>query len=348
MRLDPINSFLKLVLLSLFVASGAAHAATILKIATVAPEGSQWMQDMRAAAKQILLQTDERVKFKFYGGGVMGNDKKVLRKIRIGQLQGGVFTANGLTERYQDIVLYGLPMVFRSQDEADYVRERMDPILAAGLEEAGFESFGFAGGGFAKLMGQEPVTRLEDLRGRKVWVPEGDQISYEAMKAMDLSPVVLPITDVLTGLQTGLLEYIVTPPVGAVILQWYTKVKYVTAFPFAYTLGFMAIDKRAFSRVSDKDQAVVREVMTAVYRNFEETNKSDNKKAEKALADNGLKFTELDAAMIPQWRQVVAGVNERLSEEGVFSAELRKQMLAYLEEFRSGAELDGVPVSASE
>jgi TRAP-type C4-dicarboxylate transport system substrate-binding protein len=348
MRLDSINSHLNLALLSLLIAAGTVHATTTLKIATVAPEGSQWMQDMRVAAKQISQRTDERVKIKFYGGGVMGNDKKVLRKIRIGQLQGGVFTANGLADRYRDIVLYGLPMVFRSQDEVDYVRERMDPILAAGLEEAGFVSFGFAGGGFAKLMGQEPVTRLEDLRGRKVWVPEGDQISYEAMRAMDLSPVVLPITDVLTGLQTGLLEYIATPPVGAVILQWYTKVKYVTAFPFAYTLGFMAIDKRAFSRIGDPDQAIVREVMTDVYRNFEETNKADNEKAEEALAANGLQFTELDAEMIPQWRQVVAEINERLGEEGVFSSELRKQLLAYLEEFRTGAELISVPVSASE
>jgi TRAP-type C4-dicarboxylate transport system substrate-binding protein len=197
-------------------------------------------------------------------------------------------------------------------------------------------------------MGKEPVTRLEDLRGRKIWVPEGDQISYEVMKAMDLSPVVLPITDVLTGLQTGLLEYIATPPVGAVILQWYTKVKYVTAFPFAYTLGFMAIDKRAFSRLSDSDQVVVREVMTDVYRNFEEVSKSDNKKAEEALAANGLQFIELDAEMIPQWRQVVAGINERLGEEGVFSAELRKQLLAYLEEYRTGAGSNGVPVSTSE
>jgi TRAP-type C4-dicarboxylate transport system substrate-binding protein len=348
MRLDSINFRLILALLSLFMFGSSTHAADTLKIATVAPEGSQWMQDMRIAAKEISRRTGDRVKIKFYGGGVMGNDKKVLRKIRIGQLQGGIFTANGLTERYRDIVLYGLPMVFRSQDEADYVRERMDPILAAGLEEAGFVSFGFAGGGFATLMGKEPVTRLEDLRGRKVWVPEGDQISYRAMKAMDLSPVVLPITDVLTGLQTGLLEYIATPPVGAVILQWYTKVKYVTAFPFAYTLGFMAVDKRAFGQLSDPDQQVVRDIMTDVYRNFEETNKVDNKKAEEALIANGLQFTELDAEMVPQWREVVAGINEQLGEEGVFSPELRKQMLAYLEEFRTGAASSSVSVSASE
>lgn len=346
MRLGFKNVCLSITTSILLLGTGSAIATT-LKIATVAPEGSQWMKDMRAAADLISQRTDDRVKFKFYGGGVMGNDKKVLRKIRIGQLQGGVFTANGLSDRYRDIVLYGLPMVFRSQAEADYVRERMDPILMAGLEEAGFISFGFAGGGFAKLMGQEPVTSLEDLRGRKVWVPEGDQISYEAMKAMDLSPVVLPITDVLTGLQTGLLEYIATPPVGAVILQWYTKVKYVTAFPFAYTLGFMVIDKRAFGQLSEPDQDIVREVMTDVYRNFEEINIADNIKAEEALAANGLQFTQLDAERIPEWRRVVAEINERLGNEGVFSADLRKQLLAYLEEFRAG-EADGVAVSASE
>ena len=349
MRLGTSNGWVIVAICILLANSATVLANTTLKIATVAPEGSQWMQDMRAAAERIGERTEGRVKIKYYGGGVMGNDKKVLRKIRIGQLQGGVFTANGLSERYRDIVLYGLPMVFRSQEEADYVRERMDPILSAGLEEAGFVTFGFAGGGFAKLMGQEPVTSLEDLQGRKVWVPEGDVISYEAMKAMNLSPVVLPITDVLTGLQTGLLEYIATPPVGAVILQWYTKVKYVTAFPFAYTLGFMAVDKRAFSQLSDSDQSVVREVMTEVYRNFEEINKADNLKAEEALAANGLKFTELDAERIPEWRRIVAEINERLGDEGVFSADLRRQLLSYLEEYRaSDAGAGGIPVSAAE
>ncbi len=136
----------------------------------------------------------------------MGNDKKVLRKVRIGQLQGGAFTASGLSERYADIVIYGLPLLFNDDAEVDYVRERMDPQLEAGLSAAGFESLGMAGGGFAVLMGSEQVTTLDELRGRKVWVPEGDRISYAAMESLDLSPVVLPITDVLTGLQTGLLE----------------------------------------------------------------------------------------------------------------------------------------------
>ena len=126
-----------------------AVPATDLKLATVAPEGSSWMKDLRTAGLQIKERTGGRVNIKFYGGGIQGTDKKVLRKIRIGQLQGGVFTSNSLEERYPDILIYGLPMLFNSQEEVDYVRQKMDARLTAGLEKAGFVSYGFAGGGFA-------------------------------------------------------------------------------------------------------------------------------------------------------------------------------------------------------
>ena len=338
-------SLIALVIVSTSMITGVAAAATQLKIATVAPDGSGWMQSMRRAAGEIKSQTDGRVEIKFYAGGVMGNDKKVLRKIRIGQLQGGVFTANGLSERYPDILIYGLPLIFRSQKEADYVRERMDPLLTQGLDDSGFVSFGFAGGGFAKLMGNEPVGQLDDLRGRKVWVPEGDIISYEAMVALDLSPVILPITDVLTGLQTGLLEYIATPPVGAVVLQWFTKVKYVSNLPLVYTMVTMVIDKRAFSSISDVDQAIVDEVLSAVYDEFESQNIEDNRQAEEALAANGLKFLDLQPEIIVSWREAAQRANEKMAEQGLFSKDLLSALLSYVEEYRIAVELQ--PGSAS-
>ena len=116
---------LLIVLTSLCMAA-AAQAAT-LKIATVTPEGSQWMKEMRASAKEIRELTDGRVQIKYYGGGVMGDDDKVLGKIRIGALHGGAFTPSALAARYPDLNLYGLPLVFETEDEAAYVRERLTP-----------------------------------------------------------------------------------------------------------------------------------------------------------------------------------------------------------------------------
>ncbi len=337
-----------IVFLALSFAPIAQAHATTFKLATYAPEGSQWMTDLRTAAKEIEKKTGGRVRLKLYGGGVMGNEKRVLRKIRIGQLQGGAFTATGLAERYRDIVIYGLPMVFQTQAEVDYVRQRMDPILKRGLDDAGFVSFGFAGGGFAKLMGDKPVNDLQDLRGHKVWVPEGDNISYQAMEAMQLSPVVLPLTDVLTGLQTGLLEYIATPPVGAVVLQWYTKVKYVMTVPFAYTLGVLVIDKHAFKRISTADQAIVRDVLTGVYDVFEKRNRQDNLDAEEALRSNGLKFVDIDPKLVPAWRRTAARSNHKMAEQGAFSVRLLDQLQGFIAEFHKDTDMNQAALNSTE
>lgn len=311
-----------------------AHAA-VLKLATIAPEGSAWMKEMRAGAAEIGERTDGRVELKFYGGGVMGNDDKVLRKVRIGQLHGGAFTASSLADRYPDVNIYGLPLMFESLDEVEYVRARIDERLREGMKEAGFVSFGFAGGGFARLMSNRPVRSLDDLQGQKVWVPEGDRFSYEAMASLDLSPVALPVTDVLTGLQTGLLDIVATPPVGALVLQWHTKVKYITELPILYTLGFLAVDRRAFERLNEADRAVVREVMGEVYERFDEINRKDNEQALAALDNAGLTLVEPRSGAIESWREVVMASNEKLVEDGALSEDLFEDVLALLAEYRN-------------
>lgn len=310
------------------------HAAT-LKIATVTPEGSQWMKDMRAGAKEIKERTEGRVQVKYYGGGVMGNDQKVLSRIRIGSLQGGAFTPTALAGQYSGLNLYGLPMVFDSVEEADYVRSRLDSKLSAGLEEAGYVNFGFAAGGFAILMSNTPITKFDDLKGKKVWIPEGDTISRKAMEALSLSPVTLPLTDVLTGLQTGLIDIVGMSPIGALVLQWHTKIKYISDLPLLYTLGFMAIDKRAFNKLSDGDQAIVREVMEGIYRNFDEQNLVDNRGARDAMLNTGIETVSFELAEYQKVRDILMATNAELGAQGEFSKDLYDEMLAYVAEYRS-------------
>ncbi|MEL6199438.1 MAG: TRAP transporter substrate-binding protein DctP [Pseudomonadota bacterium] len=324
---------------ALFIAAAFAAsplAAETFKLATVAPENSQWMRDMRAGAKEISERTDGRVKIKLFGGGVMGNDNKVLRKMRIGQLHGGAFTAGSLMSIYPDLSVYGLPLLFDSQEEVDFVRERFDAQLKQGLEDAGYVSFGFAGGGFAMVLGNEPVRTLKDLDNQKMWVPEGDTISYAGMEALDLSPVTLPITDVLTGLQTGLLDVVATPPVGALVLQWHTKVKYGTPMPLVYTMAFIAIDKKRFDRLSAEDQAVVDDVLTGIYANFEQVNRADNEKALAALESVGIEIVALEDGELNKLRGQVESVNRELAEDNVFSLELYEALTGALAEYRAG------------
>ena len=326
----------KIMLIALaMIVSLPVHAGVTLKIATVTPENTQWMKDMRASAAEIKARTDGRVVIKYYGGGVMGNDSKVLGRIRIGSLQGGAFTPSALASQYSDLNLYGLPLIFDSEEEVAYVRERLDAKLQQGLEDAGFVNFGFAGGGFAILMSNTPVDELADLKGKKVWVPEGDSISYASMEALSLSPVTLPLTDVLTGLQTGLLDIVAMSPIGALVLQWHTKIKYITELPLVYTMGFMAIEKRAFEKISPADQAIVREVMNATYRNFDVVNLKDNHAARDVLINQGIESTPFEQEKYLAIRSVLAESNKALGDSGKFSADMYNEMMGYIAEFRS-------------
>lgn len=323
-----------LLTLSALLFSMPAMALT-LKIATVTPEGSQWMKDMRSSANEIKERTEGRVNIKYYGGGIKGDDAKVLAQIRIGQLQGGAFTPSALAAIYPDLNIYGMPLVFNSAEEAAYVRGHLDSRLQRGLEDAGFVNFGFAAGGFANLTSNEAVMSLADMKGKRVWVPEGDAMSRASMQALSLMPVTLPLTDVLTGLQTGLIDIVAIPPIVALLMQWHTKVKFVSELPLVYTFGFMAIDKRAFDKINTQDQAIVREVMGATYRKFDKANLVDNKGAFDALIKSGIELIEFGAEEFAEVRSVLLKSNRQLGEKGEFSLTLYDEMMRHIEEYRS-------------
>ena len=328
------------VTLALMCAAGPVWGQT-LKIATIAPEGSSWMNDMRSGAKAIEEHTDGRVKFKFYGGGVQGNDKQVQRKMRTGQLHGGAFTSGGLNMFHQDADLFSLPLAFDTVEEARYVRERMEPELRQRLEDAGYVNFGFAAAGFAYMMSNKPLATLADLDGQKIWIPEGDPVGFAALRALGIAPVVMPVTDVMTGLQTDLLDSVTVPPVGAVVFQWHTRLKYITNVPVAYVYAALLIDRKAFGRIAPRDQEVVREVMEGIYRKFDRNGVLDNDAALQALLESGLQMVEPDATEVSHWRGIVSRSHQELAREAVFDATLLEQMQTLLDAYRKSVAVTG-------
>ena len=320
---------------ALLMLSASAISAVTLKITTATPDGTQWMKDMRASAKEINERTEGRVVFKYYGGGIKGSDSKMLSQIRIRQLQGGAFTPTSLAAQYLDLNLYGMPLVFNSEAEAAYVRTKMDAGLQEGLEDAGFINFGFATSGFANIMSSKPIQTLADLKGKRVWVPEGDVMSYKSMEALSLNPVTFPLTDVLTGLQTGLIDIVAIPIMVGLVLQWHTKVKYVTRMPLIYTFGYLAIDKKAFDKIGSDDQAIVREVMSKTYVNFDKASLADNESAFRALLKSGIEEVRFDDKEFAKVRKLLLESNLKLGSDGGFSLELYKEMLDHIADYRS-------------
>ncbi len=259
------------------------------------------MKQMRAGAKEIKEKTEGRVKFKFYPGGVMGNDDNVLRKVRIGQLHGGAVTVGSLSQSTPDTTIYGLPFLFSSLEDAEEIRKTSDPILAKKMDDGGFVCFGIAQGGFSYLMSQQPVHSLEDLKKQKSWVPEGSDVGLSVYRYIGVTPISLPLSDVLTGLQTGLINNVITSPIGALALQWHTHVEYVVDLPLNYLAAMMVVDKKVFEKLSETDQVIVRQVMGDVYKRIDEQNKVDNVAARQALINQGVKFIKLGDKEKENW-----------------------------------------------
>jgi TRAP-type C4-dicarboxylate transport system substrate-binding protein len=183
-------------------------------------------------------------------------------------------------------------------------------------------------------LSNEPIRTVEDMRRKKVWVPEGDAISFLAMEAMGLSPSVLPVTDVLTGLQTGLIDITFASPVAALVLQWHTKVKYITDLPVSYSMGVFAIEKGVYSSLSADDQRVVREVMGRYVQQLDREAREDNRKAADVLSQSGLQTVTVNAADVEGWRKTIESIHPQLRERPDIDAAMFDRMLGVLAEYR--------------
>ena len=314
------------------LAGGAS--ATTLKIATIAPDGTSWMKQLRTAAKKIQQETNGRVKIRFYPGGVMGNDNSVLRKIRVGQLHGGAITGGGLMTIHPDTELYSLPFLFRNLQEVDHVRKQMDPKIIAALKQKGFVSYGLSEGGFAYLMSSQPVERTEDLKGLKIWIPEGDRTNARAFSSLGVSPIPLPLTDVLTGLQTGLIDTVATSSIGAIALQWHTRVQYLTQVPLVYLYGSLVVKESALDRLTAADRSILQREMEATFARLNRQNREDEQGALKALAGQGIRFIQPRGEERQGWERHAASTIRDLSQGEQFSPAMLQQIQELIRDYR--------------
>jgi TRAP-type C4-dicarboxylate transport system substrate-binding protein len=265
----------------------------------------------------------------------MGSDSAMLRKIRIGQLQGGVFLAGGLAEVDQNFDVYNLPLLFWSFSEVDFVRQRMDASLIDELAKSGLVAFGITETGFTYLMSAKPTRTFADLRGRKAWAPQDDPISLAIVNAAGLSPVPLPISDVLTGLQTGLIDTVAAPAVAAIALQWFTKAPYITDLPITYVCGALAISEKTLEKLSPGDRKIVSEVLAAASGSMDRKTRADDQEARAALVKQGATFVDPTDETRTEWIGIAARATKQLLAERAYDPRIVAEIQRLLAEYRA-------------
>ena len=265
--------------LLLFFPTQGAYAKHVIKIATLAPEGSAWMNLFDEINREIMQKTDNQVRFRVYAGGVLGDEKDVMRKMFIGQVHGAVITASSLTKVLPDMDVLQVPFLFQSYEEVDYLLSKMDIHFRGGMEKNGYIMLGWSEGGFIRLMSTIPVVTLEDLRKAKVWIWEESPMALAIFKEAGVSGIPLTMPDVLVGLQTGLVDVVYAPPAGAISLQWFTKTKYITDVPLMYLTGTIIVKKKYFDRLPADYQTIVRESFDRQQERLKNTVRAENRSA---------------------------------------------------------------------
>ena len=275
----------------LLLPAAQADEAYVLKFATLAPQGSTWMNIITDWANAVEKQSQGRLKFKLYGGGVSGDEPDVLRKIRFGQLHGAAMTGHGIGYIYSPARVLEIPFLFRSYDEVDYVRAQLMPEIREGFHQNGFELLGWMEVGFIQLFSRAPIYSIDDMKKRRIWLWQGDPLGTAFFAASGLSPVPLPITEVFTSLSTGLIDTAIAPPLGAIALQWFTKTPYMTNIPVMDGIGGLIVSRKFFDGLpKDLQQLLRRTGEKAGTRLLVETRR-DNEKSLAVLKQHGVTFT---------------------------------------------------------
>jgi len=292
-----------------------------LKIATMAPKGTSWGNALEAMAKEIKKATKKKVRLKLYLGGSAGDEPSVLRKINSGVMHGGVFTGRALGDVNGDVRIMEVPFTFLDdRKKAWFTLQVMNKkLFNDGFEKRGFKNLGFFEIGKVYLVSTQKVTKIDELKGKKIWSWSGDDISASLITSMQLVGVPLGLQDVLTSLSTGIIDTAYASPMGVLALQWQTKIKYLVDYPVTYSVGALLLRQKFWDKIPtdpkdpEKDyRTIVRNIIKKHVNTANQRTVQENLDALKAMKDQGIEFLNFPENSITEGRKIRQEVIDNL------------------------------------
>jgi TRAP-type transport system periplasmic protein len=320
---------LGLALLQTALAPSAPAQNVILKLGTLAPEGSSWVKAFREINRELEQKMNKQVSLRLFPGGILGDEEDMLRKVKVGQLQGALLTGGGLGLIFKDIKILAIPFLFQNYQEVDALLSKMDGYFQTGLQENGFKSLGWTEQGFIYLFSKEPIKNAADLRKGKVWIWEDTAMGRAVFKELGVNPIPLSIPDILMALQTGMIDTIYSSPLAAISMQWFTKVSYMTDVPLAYSAGAVVLQKSAFEKIPPSQRGILEEIFKRNLEPLKDSIRKENQKAIQVLTGKGIKLVTPSPNDVKEFQAICIRGISTLGEEH-FSKKTQEEISAFL------------------
>lgn len=322
-----------MVLLFLNSTTLGAQKKVVIKIATIAPDGSAWMQLFNELNADVKAKTDNRVRFRIYAGGVLGDEKDMLRKMYIGQIHGAALLAPGLSTLMKAVNVTQVPFLFETYDEVDYVLTKMDAFFKKGFEDKGYVLMGWSEGGFVRMMSTVPINTLSKLKKAKVWTWSDAPIAQAIFDEANISAIPLSIPDVLLGLQTDMIQVVYAPPAGAISLQWHVRTKYMTDVPLMYLAGGIVIKKKVLNAIPKADLQLLTESIDSYMTKIKNVIRKQNHEAITVMEKHGVKILKPVREEIQKFKSLSNAAMQRLGNK-VLSKDVLNEVYGHLEAYR--------------
>ena len=286
----------------LLAAALPARAQVVVKMATLAPDGSTYHLILREMAEKWKTSTQGRVTVRLYPGSVAGDDADVVRKMRLGTLNAGLLTSVGVAAVDKSVMALQVPMLYSSYEEVDYVLSVYGPKLEASLAAKGFVVLNWADAGWVRFFTKSPVRVPDEMKPLKLFAWGNDTDALEIWKGAGFNPVPLPSTEISTALQTGLVSALPTTPQAAVLLQWYQHAKNMTDVRWALLLGATLIGKPTWDKISPEDQKSIRAAAAEAGARLRAESRASEERDLVAMKQRGLNVVAVDAKAEALWR----------------------------------------------
>jgi TRAP-type C4-dicarboxylate transport system substrate-binding protein len=333
-----MNRFIAACALAAVAAAAPAARAQdthTLKIATLAPEGSSWMILFHQWAKAIEEHSGGKIKVKFYAGGVAGDERDAVRKMRLGQINGAAVTAIGLGLIQSEVRVLELPMLVHSYDELDYIRNTLDADLRKKFEEKGYVLLNWGDVGPVHIFSNIPLKGKADLAQTKLWAWVDDPLVRTLFTQLGANGVPLGVPDVLPSLQTGLINACYGSPLSTLALQWYTKVKYMTSMHIAQAIGATVMNKKEFDKLTPEQQKQLLADSKDLENKLLKQIRAENDKSLDSLKKAGIAVVDSPADMRKDFEAQAVALRPKL-EPSVYTHDFRLKVEKLLADYRAG------------
>jgi TRAP-type C4-dicarboxylate transport system substrate-binding protein len=276
-----------------------------IKLGSLAPADSPWDKSLKQLAADWEKASSGQVVIKIYTGGTVGDESEMLRKIRLGQLQAAAITGVGINQVYKGVLALSIPMLVTTDEELAYVLENITPYFDSEISKKSFKVVVWTFAGWTHIFSKKPVNTIEDLKKQKLWVWEGNSKEIQIWKEAGFKPVPLGVPDMMTSLQSGGVESLITTPLTAAAYQWFGIAQNMNEMNWAPMIAGILISTSTWEKVPKNLQPALLDIARNTgIKIFDDTKKSDAE-AITIMKKYGLKSQASSALQETEWKKLV-------------------------------------------